>query len=55
VLVNVRRPASSRLVRPTAVFTSAQAQDIINNPGNYYFNITPSFMAVAWRGQLVKQ
>ena len=37
-------------------FTPAQAQDIINNPANYYFNIH-SFLhsgGVA-RGQLVKQ
>jgi hypothetical protein len=37
-------------------FTPAQAQDIINNPQNYYFNIhsaaNPSGVA---RGQLVKQ
>jgi hypothetical protein len=36
--------------------TAAQAQDIINNPGNYYFNIhtilSPGGVA---RGQLVKQ
>jgi hypothetical protein len=38
------------------LFTPAQAQDIINNPGNYYFNIHSALHgAGVARAQLVKQ